>query len=211
LNWLTGIPGNAEPQPELFSQGAQLSSLPKAQAKTYPVFDIEDSVDLVQSDSFQSEHVVNFLVRQKEEDLECIYIDCVLKNKAQERLTELESLGYNRGPVRSKDIVIHDKSLVRVSTTGAISLSMDGTDCSGFEILFDSELDSAGEEGWVMPKASMCDTDVFRYKGFVTFSVAQSTLCARERHRSFGDMSDSVDVVLCALPLAIKVGTYEEK
>jgi hypothetical protein len=66
--------------------------------------------------------VVNIVVRQKDNDLESAFLDCVAQEKAEKLLKRLKERGFTEGPEKSPDLWLREGEKVTTTLRGNIKL-----------------------------------------------------------------------------------------
>ena len=70
---------------------------------------------------FRWKYRVKMIVRQSDEDLSCIYIDCAQKQEVATLMKSLGENGFSKGPMPSKECTLFDGDEIKMTFIGNIT------------------------------------------------------------------------------------------
>ena len=111
--------------------------------------------------------IVNIIVRQKDNDLESTFLDCVAQEKTDKMLKRLKERGFAEGPDKSPDIWLREGEKVTTTLRGNIKLQENSPELSFY---FHQYVNNARRQVYITEVDKFAQHGLDNFRGHVQFS-----------------------------------------
>lgn len=91
--------------------------------------------------------VVNMILRYKDTERDCMYLDCVTKDAVDKKLAELKDNGYSDGAQSDEDVMVKEGEKITLALSGDVAFDDNPDDIS---FIYNSMTNNAGMEVYIV-------------------------------------------------------------